>query len=223
MTGISADASKSITMSELSPFERDGVAVYRSVIAPQTLALIAAEYQIMLANDRLRRGDSQVDNSYAAYGLTVSDALMQTLAPYVEAKTGHAVFPTYSYGRIYLKGASLARHVDRPACEISVSLTVTEWGGKRWPLYCRTANFETVAIDLAPGDLVIYKGMEMPHWREPFEGDSQLQLFLHYVRQDGPHAQHRYDGRARLGAPSHMPVAPPKAKPLAVFRQAPPG
>lgn len=189
-------------MTRTLDFARDGVAVCRGLLAPQTRALIGAEYQIMLANNRLRLGDSQVDKGYAAYGMTVSDALMETLRPTVEAATGHALFPTYSYARIYLAGAALARHVDRPACEISLSLTVASENGISWPLHCRSANYETVTADLAPGDGVIYRGMDLPHWREPFTGTRQLQLFLHYVRQDGPYAAQRYDGRSGLGAPA---------------------
>ena len=203
-------------MSKQSAFEREGFAVYRAVVAPQTLDLIHGQYHILLANDRLRRGDPQVDKSYTAYGLPVSEALMEQLLPFMEEKTGHRLFPTYSYGRVYLNGARLDRHVDRPACEISLSLMIAETGGQPWPLYCESLSGETVAVDLAPGDLMIYKGLEVPHWREPFAGESQLQVFLHYVRQDGPHAAHRYDGRPRLGAP---PAEPPRRPPpFAIFR-----
>lgn len=65
--------------------------------------------------------------------------------------------------------------------------------------------------------MMIYKGLEVPHWREPFAGEQQLQLFLHYVRQDGPHASQRFDGRPHLGAPaanSPKPTTPP----FAIFR-----
>jgi hypothetical protein len=75
-------------MDKQSAFEREGFAVYRSVVAQQTLDLIRGEFDILLANDRLRRGDAQVDNSYVAYGLPVSEALMGYLLPFMEEKTG---------------------------------------------------------------------------------------------------------------------------------------
>jgi len=208
-------------MNPVTSFARDGFAVYRAVVAPQTLELIRAEFDILLANDRLRRGDAQVDNSYVAYGLPVSEALMGYLLPFMEEKTGYKLFPTYSYGRVYLNGAALARHVDRPACEISLSLTISESGGKPWPLQCETLTGEVAAITLAPGDMMIYKGLEVPHWREPFAGERQLQLFLHYVRQDGPHASQRFDGRPHLGAPAAntpKPTPKPTTPPFAIFR-----
>jgi hypothetical protein len=178
-------------MNPVSSFARDGFAVYRGVVAPQTLELIRGEFDILLANDRLRRGDAQVDDSFVAYGLPVSEALMGYLLPFMEDKTGSKLFPTYSYGRLYLPGATLARHVDRPACEISLSLAISESGGAPWPLYCETLTGATVGVTLSPGDMMIYRGLDVPHWREPFAGERQLQLFLHYVRQDGPHAAHR--------------------------------
>ena len=53
-------------MDKPSEFEREGYAVYRGVVAQQTLDLIRGEYDILLANDRLRRGDAQVDKSFVA-------------------------------------------------------------------------------------------------------------------------------------------------------------
>lgn len=75
---------------------------------------------------------------------------MGYLLPFMEEKTGYKLFPTYSYGRVYLNGATLARHVDRPACEISLSLTISESGGKPWPLQCETLTGEVAAITLRP-------------------------------------------------------------------------
>ena len=204
-------------MDKRSAFEREGFAVYRGVVAPETLGLIRAEYRILLENGRLRRGDSQVKNSYSAYGLPVSEALMERLLPFMEEKTGVPLFPTYSYGRVYLKGARLARHIDRPACEISLSLMIAADSQEPWPLQCQTLTGETVAVTLEPGDLMIYKGLEVPHWRDPFAGERQLQVFLHYVRQDGPYADQRYDGRPRLGAPAAS-GASLSLPPFAIFR-----
>lgn len=176
--------------------------MHRAVIAAPVLEFIAAEYQMMLANKRLRYNDGQVERGYAAYGLTTSETLMQLLLPFAEKNSGFRLFPTYSYGRIYMKGAELTRHFDRPSCEISMSVMISQTGNVPWPLFFETKSGEARPLTLEPGDLVMYRGMELAHWREPFQGASQLQLFLHYVRQDGPHAAHRFDKRPMLGAPS---------------------
>jgi hypothetical protein len=55
-------------------------------------------------------------------------------------------------------------------------------------------------VDMQVGDAVLYRGMNIEHWREKYtEGQWQAQVFLHYVDADGPHADQKYDGRTSLG------------------------
>lgn len=211
-----------------SDFHREGYAVHRGVLAKPLLDFISIEYDILLANQKMRFGDPQVEAGYSAYGVNASEALMQYLLPFMERHTGHKLFPTYSYGRVYLKGATLAKHRDRPSCEISQSVMIGQSGNMPWPLYFESLTGKTVALTLEPGDLVIYKGMDLTHWREPFQGEQQLQLFLHYVRQDGPHANYRFDMRDKLGAPPNKQTLgqnqqAPKPQPFAVFQTPPTG
>jgi hypothetical protein len=65
-------------------------------------------------------------------------------------------------------------------------------------LYLETVD-GVIQVELEPGDAAIYKGIEVPHWREPFEGDRQVQVFLHYVRKDGPYQEFKFDKRPHLG------------------------
>lgn len=207
-------------------FHREGYAVHRGVLPKPMLDFVTIEYDILLANQRLRFGDPQVEAGYSAYGLNVSESLMVYLLPFMEQKTGLKLYPTYSYGRVYLKGARLDKHRDRASCEISLSLMIGQAGNEAWPLYFESLSRKTVGVTLAPGDLVVYKGMELTHWREPFKGEQQLQLFLHYVRRDGPHAEHRFDKRERIGAPPNKQSVtqtqdraqdPAKPQPFAIF------
>ena len=60
-----------------------------------------------------------------------------------------------------------------------------------------------VRIDLKPGDMIIYSGCELEHWREPFEGKLCGQVFLHYNHANGQFAKDNlYDKRPMLGIPS---------------------
>ena len=209
-------------------FEREGYAVHRGVVPKALRDFISIEYDILLSNQRMRFGDPQVAAGYSAYGPPVSEALMQYLLPFMEEKTGHKLYPTYSYGRVYLKGATLAKHRDRPSCEISLSVMIGQSGNVPWPLHFESLTGKTVAVALEPGDLVIYKGMDLTHWREAFQGDQQLQLFLHYVRRDGPHAKYRFDMRERLGAsPNQQTLTQAqeaaKPQPFAIFQTPPAG
>ena len=59
-----------------------------------------------------------------------------------------------------------------------------------------------VRVNLKPGDMLIYSGCELEHWREPFEGQLCGQVFLHYNHADGPFAKtNLYDKRPMLGIP----------------------
>lgn len=125
------------------------------------------------------------------------EGLLGDLFPEIERATGLALFPTYSYFRVYKSGDVLARHTDRPACEISVSLCLGYSPDKPWPLWIEGSS-GAVPIELRPGDALLYRGMERAHWRSAFEGDYAVQVFLHYVDRNGPHASQRYDGRPGL-------------------------
>jgi hypothetical protein len=57
-------------------------------------------------------------------------------------------------------------------------------------------------VDLLPGDLAIYRGCDVPHWREPFDKGQdawQVQAFFHYVDEHGPNAEWKWDKRDSLG------------------------
>jgi hypothetical protein len=138
-------------------------------------------------------GDQQYPNSYSAYGHHACESLMLHLQPLIERETGKKLLPTYSYARIYWKGSELAKHTDRPSCQYSISICI-DYKDKPWDIY-----FDGDCLTLEPGDLVIYKGMEVEHWRLPYEGEEQTQIFLHYVDADGEHAECALDKRPILG------------------------
>ena len=55
---------------------------------------------------------------------------------------------------------------------------------------------------LKPGDMIIYSGCELEHWREPFKGNLCGQVFLHYNHANGPFAKtNLFDKRPLLGIP----------------------
>ena len=58
---------------------------------------------------------------------------------------------------------------------------------------------DKVELILEEGDLCIYKGTEMYHWRKPFIQSWYLQTFIHYVNSEGPYKDNIFDGRRSLG------------------------
>jgi len=137
------------------------------------------------------RSDDQVANAHSFWGDSTLDALLVGLMPDVEEASGCPLLPTYSYARLYLAGNSLARHRDRQACEIAVTIHLGHTGGAPPPI-CFEPD---VAVTQRPGDAVIYFGDRIDHWREPFTGARFGQVFLNYVRADGDRRHHAHDGR----------------------------
>jgi hypothetical protein len=115
------------------------------------------------------------------------DRVLDQLRPRISDIAGRNLLPTYSYVRVYRNRDVLARHSDRSACEFSVSLNVGQVPDRAWPLHLQTSDGPR-AVDLRPGDGVVFKGIECDHWREAYEGERLVQAFFHYVDADGPYA-----------------------------------
>ena len=105
----------------------------------------------------------------------------------MEKETNLELIPTYSFTRVYTYNSDLPKHKDRPACEISVSVMIAS-DGTIWPFY-----MDGKELLLEPGDACIYLGCELQHYRKNFTGDWHAQCFLHYVDQNGPFADYKYD------------------------------
>ena len=140
--------------------------------------------------------EQQVPLSYSVHTDPLIESLSTLSHPKMEKITGLELLPTYTYFRLYMPGDILKPHIDREACEISVTICLG-WDYKgvandyRWPIY-----IEETRVDLDIGDAVVYKGIDVEHWRDEFiaEEDSwHAQAFLHYVDKNGPHAEHIWD------------------------------
>tara|TARA_R100001510_G_scaffold7849_1_gene6091 strand:+ start:711 stop:1301 length:591 start_codon:yes stop_codon:yes gene_type:complete len=142
-----------------------------------------------------RWDDKQVPNTYSHYADLVMETLLQQMKPLMEIETQTSLVETYSYARIYKNGDELKKHKDRPSCEISCTMNL---GGDEWPIF-----LEGDKILLSPGDMLIYRGCDVEHWREPFTGNNCAQVFLHYNQRDGKFDENnKFDGRPFLGLPA---------------------
>lgn len=172
----------------------------------------ALQYQVSRKNTWK---DYQCPKSESLRDSPLFDKLLLELLPHIEEATGKKLFPTYAYARLYVPGEELKIHVDRPACEISATLTLG-FKGNVWPIYVgdNADKSNNVMINMEPGDIAIYMGLEKFHWREKYtEGEWQAQVFLHYVDQDGPHAEWKFDKREGLSTvqgPKELHMAAPQ-------------
>jgi hypothetical protein len=141
-------------------------------------------------------GDDQAPNAFSIYGSIVTDMFLLKLKPVVEQHTGLQLAPNYSYLRIYINGNDLKKHKDRPECEISTTLHLG--GDTEWPIFLGNEK-----VDLNKGDMLIYRGCDFIHWREPYKGITYCQTFLHYSDINGPlYKGINFDGRPHLGLPA---------------------
>jgi hypothetical protein len=156
--------------------------------------------------------DPQCMGAWSIYSDTAAELVMQNLKPVMEKATGKKLMETYSYLRIYEKGHELKRHKDRASCEISATINL---GGAEWPIYIAKSSKHGIINDkekkyypsnnkgekiiLNPGDMLIYKGAEFEHWREPLQGSACVQLFIHFVEDKKENVEYFYDSRPFIG------------------------
>ena len=147
--------------------------------------------------------DEQIPHTYSQYSNIAMETLMLKCQPEMEKVTGLKLYPAYTYARIYKKGDELKRHKDRFSCEISTTMNL---GGDDWPIYLEPSGEvgkKGIKVDLKPGDMLVYSGCELEHWRNKFRGKECIQAFLHYNNRKTPGAKdNMFDKRPHLGLPS---------------------
>jgi hypothetical protein len=169
--------------------------------------LLDQQFQIGIYND------NQVDNAFAIYGDVAMETLLVMLKPSIEKILKIDLIPTYAYARHYDFGSELKRHKDRMSCDYSVTLNL---GGDVWPIFLEPdpkkgksiknkyipSKSKGKKVNLKQGDLIIYRGCLIEHWREPFKGNYCTQVFLHYNKAE--ETSNIFDGRPHLGLPSNF-------------------
>ena len=144
----------------------------------------------------------QIPNTYSCYSDIAMETLMLKCQPIMEKATGLKLYPAYTYARIYKKGDELKRHKDRFSCEISTTMNL---GGDPWDIYLEPSGKEGmkgIKVQLDPGDMLVYRGIDLEHWRKKFKGKECVQVFLHYNNSKTPGAKENiFDGRPHIGLP----------------------
>ena len=186
--------------------ENEKYFVVRKFVSDEVLKLCQTYYPIKFFIQK--NFDSQIGNmteikpdivqpfSVYSYSDPFTESLLIHYLPAIREIAGiDSLHPTYSFTRMYEKGQWLGKHTDRPSCQYSITLPLVSYDDTPWIIY-----MDGNKVDLKLGDLVIYKGCEAEHWREPFEGKYQVQAHLHYIDADNPEYEpYIYDGRSSLG------------------------
>ena len=152
------------------------VADYFCIKRETNITMLQHRYISPFQKDYGAWDDRQAPNTYSHYSDVAMETLLLGLLPKMEKETGIKLVPTYSYARIYKTGDELKRHKDRQSCEISTTLHL---GGDEWPIFVEPSgkvNQKGIKVNLKAGDMLMYRGCELEHWREPFQGKSIFTL-----------------------------------------------
>ena len=220
-------------------FEKDGYFVIKDLWDPEELYHPVPDIRGQLNYDRFKDSDKtsyhhlpvegQVEGSLARYWHPQYRKIHSGVRKKLEKAIGRKLYNTYYYDRYYFGGQELLKHTDRDSCEISVSIHISTNlpdDLKDWPFKIKTPDTyvdktrravlvpgEERSAILNPGDGLVYKGCERPHWRDPMltpvprKRDWFLkkigkyneieyyyhQIFFHYVLQDGKRSHCAYD------------------------------
>jgi hypothetical protein len=187
--------------------------VVKGAVSPDILKFCQIEFEMLrkvmyITNgrneaDKFAFNDNQITNSFSHYSALCFETLSQILLPKMQEVTGKKLYPTYTYARIYYNQAEMTIHTDRPSCEYSTTVCIEndpDFGP--WEIWFKSLEGKEFSIDLEPGDALVYKGDILEHWRTPYQGQRQMQAFLHYVDKFGPHRDYKYDRRAYTGLPA---------------------
>ena len=205
-------------------FEKDGYLVLKDLWDPEELYHPVPNmrgqlnyYNNNIENFRHLEVEGQVEGSLSRYSHPQYKKIHTGVGKKLEKIIGKKLYNTYYYDRYYFPGQELTKHVDREACEISVSIHISNNlpdDSKDWSFNIKTPDTytdskrtnvlvpgEVVSVYLNPGDGVIYKGCERPHWRDHMPSPRRRkrdillrrkqpeyyyhQIFFHYVLADG--------------------------------------
>ena len=143
-------------------------------------------------------------NTYFTYGDFLFDTIMLKLHNLMEEKTNSYLLPTFSFARIYKKGNELKKHKDAEIAEVSSTMNL---GGDMYPIFITDPNKnEPVKIELNPGDMLIYEGEKLEHFREPFKGEECGQVHFHFVKANKDNLKYLFDGRPHMGLSSNTNI-----------------
>ena len=190
-------------MNSAETFDENGYVVLSNALSQEECKSLVDHMFDLHKQGKLEK-DDQCPLSDSVYGDEKLDALLERMAGPIGFNVGKKLLPTYTYARIYRPGEILKRHKDRPACQISATLTLGYDANSVWPILFD--EDKEIVVELETGEMAVYKGCDIMHWRAPFKGNWHVQVFLHYVDADGPHADQKYDGRKCLGINKNNPT-----------------
>lgn len=179
--------------------------VLESVLHPYQLAAVRRFTRALVGEGYLPFGDAEWPLRYFAGNEPLTRWYHEQLLPLMIRLAGEPLRPTFTFLASYRPGAILPPHRDREECEFSVSLLVDYTPEPEdtsdWPLVVELPESgQTIPVRLGIGDLLLYRGRELLHYRDAFsQGETSTTWLLFYQ----PATQ------AAVGKPLAEKAAPP--------------
>tara|TARA_B100000131_G_C17903523_1_gene527407 strand:+ start:56 stop:682 length:627 start_codon:yes stop_codon:yes gene_type:complete len=153
------------------------------------------DYNILIRDNIKITFEEQRGPVYTGYKPYSTSFIMNRVQPLLENMVGEELLPAYWFTTIYHNHSFMTAHIDRPSCEISVSLNIHS--EQDWPLYFEDLNKNKVGCVTRIGQAVAYLGDRCYHWREPLKskifGERYMQSFFHFVRKNGSFSEYEND------------------------------
>jgi hypothetical protein len=165
--------------------EKEGYAILRGLLSPLERAAWRRYCRELHREGFFEEEATQFRGRLAIYQESLARSLHPQLNGLVRHVTGEALQPSFCYLAVYPKGSQLKKHRDREQCVWNLSL-VLDAAPERptdgmWPIYLE-CNGQPVRVSLGIGDAVLYRGTDVPHWRDPLaEQDYVTACFYHFV------------------------------------------
>jgi len=187
-------------------FDKTGLTVIPKLLSEQHIKLCLNYLEVIKERYKSSRGltgdmienDKHHPKTFSYYSPLCTEVLLLKLRPEIEKIVNAKLVPSFSYARIYFTGSELERHVDRKHAKFGISICLDK-DEIDWPLVIIDHQQREQEINLSKGDAVIFKGMELEHYRNKFEGRFQTQMFLFYMPESTTDASKFLDGRSSLG------------------------
>lgn len=191
----------------MGDFDRDGYCIIPKAISPELCAFVTsyARLKHRVSPNIYKGKDDSLTGIHREYGDALMETFLERLQAPVERATGYALWPTLSFYYTYTRGNELKKHKDRDSCEVVACLCfgsdeAYRQSKKAWPIHLSLQE-RSVPVHLNQGDIVLFKGNELTHWRDRFEGEWLISAIFAFVRKDSNNAYLKYDQRSYLGRP----------------------
>lgn len=164
-----------------------GYMAFIDLLPALLVAALRRYYRAIVEAGHLPFGDGQVAARHYKHNEPLGVWLHQRLTPLVARAVSHPIKPSYNYTIAYLEGAVLQRHTDREQCQYTLSLAIDATPDasreRAWPLRLESKTDQRlVEFLLAPGDALLFRGRELPHFRDQLgPGRTATSVLFHFV------------------------------------------